>query len=83
MRPTALAFSPRLRLALAPLLRPQLLDVLWSRNDTTQRPFTEFGGVGSSTSFQPSGETACFLLAGDALGLRAAFAMIEARYPRS
>lgn len=59
-------------LALAPSLRPQLLDVLWSRNDTTQRPFTEFGGIGNSNSFQPSGETACFLLAGDALGLRLA-----------
>ncbi|MBS0345604.1 MAG: ATP-binding protein [Proteobacteria bacterium] len=59
-------------LALAPLLRPQLLDVLWSRNDTTQRPFTEFGGRSDGASFQPSGETACFLLAGDALDLRLA-----------
>ncbi len=62
-------------LALAPLLRPQLLDVLWSRNDTTQRPFTEFGAsVGSSGTsaggFAPTGETACFLLAGDAIGAR-------------
>ncbi len=61
-------------LALAPSLRPQLLDVLWSRNETTQRPYTEFGGlagqVNSGGAFLPSGETACFLLAGDALDLR-------------
>ncbi len=59
-------------LALAPLLRPQLLDVLCSRNETTQRPFTEFGGTSSGASFVPSAETACFLLAGDALGARLA-----------
>jgi hypothetical protein len=59
-------------LALAPSLRPQLLDVLWSRNDTTQRPYTEFGGASTGGSFLPSGETACFLLAGDALDLRLA-----------
>ncbi len=69
-----------LALALAPLLRPQLLDVLWSRNETTQRPFTEFGGVGGvGPAFAPSGETACFLLAGDALDLR--FAAIRRLAP--
>ena len=30
-------------LALAPALRPQLLDVLATTNPNTQRPFTEFG----------------------------------------
>lgn len=34
-----------LLLALAPTLRPQLLDVLLTRNETTQRGFTEFGGT--------------------------------------
>lgn len=58
-------------LALAPQLRPQLLDVLATRNEATQRPFTEFGGIVSpSGSLLPTGETACFLLAGDDLGLR-------------
>jgi hypothetical protein len=56
-----------LLLALAPHLRPQLLDVLWLRNATTQRAFTEFGGVQgvAQSAFLPTGETAVFLLAGD------------------
>lgn len=56
-------------LALAPTLRPQLLDVLLTRNEATQRPFTEFGGMQgtSSTAFLPTVETACFVLAGDNL----------------
>ncbi|MDD3354216.1 ATP-binding protein [Zoogloea sp.] len=61
-----------LALALAPSLRPQLLDVLWSRNEVTQRPYTEFGALGHGPACLPSGETACFLLAGDALGARLA-----------
>ena len=58
-----------LLLALAPLLRPQLLDVLWARNPANQRGYSEFGGVqgASSGHFIPTGETACFLLAGDHL----------------
>ncbi|TXH03146.1 MAG: ATP-binding protein, partial [Rhodocyclaceae bacterium] len=59
-----------LALALAPLLRPQLLDVLWARNPATQRGFAEFGGVQGGNSFIPTAETACFLLAGDHLGER-------------
>lgn len=61
-----------LLLALAPLLRPQLLDVLWARNSANQRGYSEFGGVQNSASghFIPTGETACFLLAGDALAER-------------
>lgn len=58
-------------LALAPRLRPQLLDVLASVNPTTQRPYTEFGGqLGAGGVIWPTGETACFLLAGDDLALR-------------
>ncbi|MEY4764481.1 MAG: hypothetical protein RI907_1154 [Pseudomonadota bacterium] len=56
-------------LALAPLLRPQLLDVLATRNEVTQRPYTEFGLNGWG---QPTAETACFLLAGDQLAARLA-----------
>ena len=61
-----------LLLALAPSLRPQLLDVLWARNPANQRGYSEFGGVqgASSGHFIPTGETACFLLAGDHLAER-------------
>jgi len=59
-------------LALIPHVRPQLLDVLWVRNDTTGRGFTEFGGLIGAThgGFLPTGETAIFLLAGEALAAR-------------
>ncbi|HET7833885.1 MAG TPA: ATP-binding protein [Gallionella sp.] len=61
-----------LLLALAPTLRPQLLDILLTRNESTQRGFTEFGGIQASASaaFLPTVETACFLLAGDDLAGR-------------
>ncbi|GAB7025101.1 ATP-binding protein [Geotalea toluenoxydans] len=69
-----LSFNERLVLVLAliPHLRPQLLDVLWSKNETTERGFTEFGGLHGNThgGFIPSGETAAFILAGDDLGTR-------------
>jgi hypothetical protein len=61
-----------LLLALAPYLRPQLLDVLCTRNATTQRGFAEFGGVPGTAqnAFLPTGETAVFLLAGDDVAAR-------------
>lgn len=64
-------------LALIPHVRPQLVDVLWARNEATQRGFTEFGGVHGVThgGFIPTGETAAFLLAGDDLAAR--FAMMQ------
>ena len=69
-----LSFSERLvvLLALIPLIRPQLLDVLWSKNEATERSFTEFGGVHGVThgGFIPTGETAAFILAGDDLATR-------------
>lgn len=70
-----------LLLALAPHLRPQLLDVLWVRNETTQRGFSEFGGLQGSVqgAFLPTGETAVFLLAGDDLGTRLEAAGVMAR----
>ena len=59
-------------LALIPHIRPQLLDVLWTRNEATQRGFSEFGGMPASIqgAFVPTGETAAFLLAGDDLAAR-------------
>jgi hypothetical protein len=59
-------------LALAPHLRPQLLDVLWTRNEAIDRGFSEFGGlhgVGHG-GFIPTGETAAFVAAGDDLAAR-------------
>ena len=59
-------------LALIPHIRPQLLDVLWSKNEATGRGFTEFGGLHSTHhgGFIPTGETAAFILAGDDLVTR-------------
>ena len=64
-----------LLLALIPHVRPQLLDVLWTRNEVTKRGFTEFGGMQGANhgGFIPTGETAAFLLAGEDLAAR--FAM--------
>lgn len=57
-----------LALALAPHLRPALLDPLFTRNATYDRPFTEFGGIPAAHGgFLPTVETALFLLAGDSL----------------
>src|SRR5262249_45713955 len=59
-------------LALIPHVRPQLLDVLWTRNEATQRGFSEFGGAPASShgGFVPTGETAASLLAGADLAAR-------------
>jgi len=59
-------------LALIPHLRPQLLDVLWSKNEATEREFTEFGGLRGTThsGFIPTGETAIFIMAGSDLTTR-------------
>ena len=74
MRQHRLSIGERLVLLLAiiPHVRPQLLDVLWARNEATERGFTEFGGWHGTThgGFIPTGETAAFLLAGDELAGR-------------
>lgn len=59
-------------LALIPHIRPQLLDVLWTKNQEIDRGFTEFGGLQGTThgGFIPTGETVAFLLAGDDLSTR-------------
>lgn len=59
-------------LALIPHIRPQLLDVLWTKNEAIERGFTEFGGWQGTThgGFIPTGETVAFLLAGDDLSTR-------------
>jgi len=62
-------------LALTPYIRPQLLDVLFTKNSVSNRDFTEFGGRSSSSfgGFLPSAETALFLLAGSDLTRRFSF----------
>jgi hypothetical protein len=61
-----------LLLAMAPHVRPQMLDVFFTRNKETQRGFAEFGGhQGKAHSgFLPTVETALFILAGQDLNKR-------------
>lgn len=61
-----------LALALAPHLRPQLLDMLFVRNRNLDRGFSEFGGWKgrSHGGFLPTCETAAFMLAGEQLARR-------------
>ena len=69
-----LSFSERiiLMLALLPHIFPQLLDVFFSRNPSTERGHSEFGGLKGTahSGFLPTGETALFLLAGNDLSKR-------------
>ena len=56
-----------LALALAPHVRPQLLDTFFVRNRNLDRGYTEFGGWKGRThgGFLPTCETAAFVLAGE------------------
>jgi len=58
-----------LLLALAPHLKPQVLDPLFMKNTLYDRGYSEFGGIlgQQHSGFMPTGETALFLLAGDDL----------------
>ncbi|MDB4286142.1 ATP-binding protein [bacterium] len=53
-------------LALAPHIRPWVLDIFFTKNGNFDRPFTEFGGIKGIQhgGFLPSGETVAFLLSG-------------------
>ena len=61
-----------LLLAMAPHVRPQLLDVFFTQNKETQRGFAEFGGLQGKahSGFLPTVETALFILAGQDLNRR-------------
>ncbi|MFV8751759.1 ATP-binding protein [Nannocystaceae bacterium ST9] len=63
-------------LGLVPHLRPQLLDVFFSKNATFDRRFTEFGGVRIDDEFEPTGETLAFVLGGGSLAARFAAARV-------
>lgn len=69
-----LAFAERFVLltALIPHINPRLFDVFFTKNSDTDRVFTEFGGYFNDHdgAFIPTGETICFILAGDDLGIR-------------
>lgn len=62
------SFAERLAiiLALTPHLKPQVLDVFFSKNTKYERIFTEFGGIRGDNfgGFLPTGETLAFILAG-------------------
>ena len=51
-------------LSMAPHLQPELLDILFGKNQVYDRGFTEFGGVvdKSHSGFLPTGQTFCFLV---------------------
>jgi len=51
-------------LAMAPHLRPEVLDILFGKNQLYDRGFTEFGGVvdKNHSGFLPTGQTLCFLV---------------------
>lgn len=53
-----------LALAMAPHLQPELLDILFGKNQLYDRGFTEFGGVvdKNHSGFLPTGQTFCFLV---------------------
>ena len=76
LRERCFGFDERviLMLALAPHLRPHLLDILCVRNSNLERGFTEFGGWKGRAhgGFLPTLETAAFILAGDDLRARIA-----------
>ncbi|MDG1331954.1 MAG: ATP-binding protein [Crocinitomicaceae bacterium] len=59
-------------LGIAPVVKPELLDVFFLQNSTFNRGFTEFGGVKGvgHGGFVPTGETAMFILAEDSLEKR-------------
>ena len=62
-------------LALVSQIRPQMLDVFFTKNATLDKEFTEFGGKTDTQGkvFLPTGETALFILAGTDLEKRFLF----------
>lgn len=53
-----------LALCIAPHVRPEALDVFFTRNQALDRSFTEFGGLKTTdhSGFLPTGQTLCFLI---------------------
>jgi hypothetical protein len=59
-------------LSLVPHIRPQLIDIFFTKNEAYDRIYTEFGGLKGKyhSGFLPTGETASFILAGNDLSER-------------
>lgn len=59
-------------LALAPHLKPEVLDILSTKNKAYDRPYSEFGGLllDGHAGLVPTAETAMFILAGDDVAQR-------------
>ncbi|WP_300056527.1 ATP-binding protein [uncultured Roseobacter sp.] len=72
-----------LALAIAPHVNSAVLDPFFVKNSAIDRPFSQFGGAGAQGSaFQPTVETALFLLAGTDTPARiAAMTYFEADHP--
>lgn len=75
-----LSFAERILLVLAliPHVRPELLDPLFIGNESTNRGWTEFGGIKGKNhgGFLPTGETFAFITAADSLTNRIALSQI-------
>jgi hypothetical protein len=81
-RPPSLVERLALVLALVPPLRPQLLDVFFTKNATFDRRFTEFGGLMHDDGFEPTGETLAFVLGGGSLEARASVSeLLDPEHP--
>jgi len=65
-------------IALVPHVRPQLLDVFFTKNTNNDREFTEFGGYNrhSFAGFLPTGSTGLYILSGDDLVRRFEYSYI-------
>lgn len=61
-----------LALAMAPHIRPEILDIFFGKNKIYDRGFTEFGGMidKNHSGFLPTGQTFCFLITATNLELR-------------
>ena len=72
-----------LALAIAPHVNSAILDPLLVKNSAINRSFSQFGGIQTeSSAFQPTAETALFLLAGDNPASRISAMMVfEADHP--
>lgn len=59
-------------LSLIPHVRPEILDIFFTKNENFNRGYTEFGGIHGNfhSGFIPTGETAAFILTGNHLEQR-------------
>lgn len=73
-----------LMLALAPHLKPSILDIFFTKNSLFDRPFTEFGSYANKNhaGFLPTGETVDFVLSkGDLAGRFETIRLFDKKHP--